>query len=138
MVVGAEDQMDSLKGMNEQTGPAFKLVRDPRITVVGKFLRKYSLDEIPQFFNVLKGEMNLVGPRPPLPVEVDNYKTKWRRRLNMKPGITGLWQVSGRNEIVDFEDWVKLDLEYIDRWNLLLDIKIMLKTIPVILRGSGK
>ena len=138
MDIDAEKQLDSLQELNEQTGPVFKLGDDPRITGVGKFLRKYSLDEIPQLINVLKGEMNLVGPRPPLPEEVDNYKTKWRRRLNMKPGITGLWQVSGRNNLIKFEDWVKLDLEYIDNWNLWLDIKIMFKTVPAMFRGSGR
>ena len=138
MVSDAEDQLGALKLLNEQSGPAFKLKGDPRITDIGRFLRKFSIDEIPQLFNVLKGEMNLVGPRPPLPQEVAQYKPKWRRRLNMKPGITGLWQVSGRNDLIDFEDWVRLDLDYIDNWSILLDIKIILKTIPVMLFGTGK
>ena len=111
---------------------------DPRITSIGKILRKYSLDELPQIYNVIIGDMNLVGPRPPLPSEVKEYKPEWRKRLNMKPGITGLWQVSGRNDITDFKDWVYLDLKYIEEWSLKLDLKIILKTIPQMFKGSGK
>ena len=138
MVADAENKLDDLMDQNEQSGPVFKISDDPRITSVGKFLRKYSLDELPQLINVLKGDMNLVGPRPPLPSEVIQYKPEWRNRLNMKPGITGLWQVSGRNDIVNFEDWVKLDLEYINTWSLKLDFIIIFKTIPHMIKGSGK
>lgn len=106
------------------------------MTRVGRFLRKTSLDELPQLFNVLRGQMSFVGPRPPLPEEVEKYEGWQRRRLSMKPGITGLWQVSGRNQIA-FHDWMKLDLEYIDNWSLWLDVKILLKTIPVVLSGKG-
>ncbi len=138
MDVNAESKLNELMDKNEQSGPAFKMENDPRITVIGKFLRKFSLDELPQLYNVIKGDMNLVGPRPPIISEVKQYKPEWHRRLNMKPGITGLWQVSGRNEIINFEDWVSLDLKYIDEWTLKLDIIIILKTIPRMLGGSGK
>ena len=138
MILNAESQLESLKKENTQSGPAFKMDNDPRVTTIGKFLRKYSLDELPQLYNVLIGDMNLVGPRPPLPSEVKQYKPEWRKRLNMKPGITGLWQVSGRNDITDFKDWVKLDLKYIKQWSLKLDLMIILKTIPQIFKGSGK
>jgi len=134
----AEGRLEELTHLNEQSGPAFKMENDPRITRAGKFLRRFSLDECPQWLNVLIGDMNLVGPRPPLPSEVIKYKPEWRSRLNMKPGITGLWQVSGRNELREFEDWVKLDLKYIDDWSLWMDIKIIFKTIPVMLFGTGK
>ena len=122
---------------NEMSGPVFKMKEDPRVTPLGRFMRQYSLDELPQLWNVLLGEMSLVGPRPPLPDEVDQYKDWHRRRLSMRPGITGLWQVMGRNRIPDFNEWVKLDLCYLDGWSLWLDLKIMLKTIPVVLRGTG-
>ncbi len=134
----AENKLKNLTHLNEHSGPIFKITDDPRITSAGRFLRRFSLDECPQWMNVLIGDMNLVGPRPPLPREVINYKPEWRSRLNMKPGITGLWQVSGRNELSEFEDWIKLDLEYIDNWSLWLDIKIIFKTIPVMLFGTGK
>ena len=124
------------KRLNEMDGPVFKSSRDPRRTTVGKFLRKFSIDEFPQFYNVLRGDMSLVGPRPPLPQEVARYERWQRRRLSMKPGITCLWQISGRNE-VSFQDWMKLDLTYIDNWSLLLDLKILLKTVPVVLLGRG-
>ena len=138
MGINAESKLKDLIKENEQSGPVFKMEDDPRITNFGKFLRKFSLDELPQLYNVIKGEMNLVGPRPPIPSEVERYKPKWHRRLNMKPGITGLWQISGRNEIINFEDWVALDLKYIDEWNLKLDIIIIIKTIPHMFKGSGK
>ena len=138
MTIDAESKLDDLKDQNKQSGPVFKIDDDPRITSIGKILRKYSLDELPQIYNVIIGDMNLVGPRPPLPSEVKEYKPEWRKRLNMKPGITGLWQVSGRNDITDFKDWVYLDLKYIEEWSLKLDLKIILKTIPQIFKGSGK
>ncbi len=136
MVLGAERLKDELASYNLMNGPVFKMKNDPRVTRVGRFLRKTSLDEIPQFFNVLRGEMSFVGPRP-LPLEeVEKCKGWERRRLSMKPGITGLWQVSGRSGI-DFQEWIRLDLEYIDNWSLWLDFKILLKTIPVVLLGKG-
>jgi exopolysaccharide biosynthesis polyprenyl glycosylphosphotransferase len=122
---------------NELKGPVFKMADDPRVTPLGRVLRKYSLDELPQLWNVLMGDMSLVGPRPPLPSEVGKYKSWQRRRLSMRPGITGLWQVAGRNSIPDFDDWVKLDLSYIDGWSLWLDLKIMARTIPAIVKGTG-
>ncbi|MFZ5979349.1 MAG: sugar transferase [Candidatus Zixiibacteriota bacterium] len=136
MCSDAEDKKDALKAYNEMSGPVFKIKNDPRITRVGRFLRKYSIDEIPQFINVLKGDMSLVGPRPPLPMEVAKYEPWQHRRLSVKPGVTCIWQVNGRNAI-DFEDWMKLDLEYIDNWSLWLDTKILVKTVPTVLKGSG-
>jgi exopolysaccharide biosynthesis polyprenyl glycosylphosphotransferase len=136
MVQGAEEKREELDAFNLMTGPVFKMKNDPRVTRVGRFLRKTSLDEFPQLFNVLWGDMSFVGPRPPVPEEVEKYEGWQRRRLSMKPGITGLWQVSGRNQ-VDFQQWMKLDLEYIDHWSLWLDFKILLKTIPVVLFEKG-
>lgn len=136
MVADAEARKGDLRHLNEMSGPAFKIKDDPRITSVGRFLRKYSLDELPQFINVLRGEMSLVGPRPPIVVEVEDYEWWQRRRMSTKPGLTCFWQVSGRNEI-DFEEWMRLDLKYIDSWSLWLDLKLILKTIPAVLRGSG-
>ena len=136
MVDDAEQLRFELEALNEMDGPVFKSSRDPRITGVGKILRRFSIDELPQLYNVLRGDMSLVGPRPPLPQEVARYERWQRRRLSMKPGITCLWQISGRNE-VNFEDWMKLDLTYIDNWSLLLDLKILLKTVPVVLLGRG-
>ena len=133
---GAEDVLWEIKHLNEMEGPVFKMRNDPRVTPLGRILRKTSIDEWPQFINVLKGDMSLVGPRAPLLEEVKEY-TRWqRRRLSVKPGITCLWQVSGRNEI-DFHEWTKLDLHYIDNWSLLLDLKILLRTFPVVLLGKG-
>ncbi len=137
MTEGAERKLEELRANNEMRGPAFKIKDDPRITKFGKFLRRYSLDELPQLWNVFRGDMSLVGPRPPVPGEVNQYVRRYRRRLSMRPGLTCTWQVSGRNEIIDFENWVKLDLEYIDSWSLLGDLKILLKTIPAVLRGTG-
>ena len=137
MVVDAEKRLEELKQHNEMTGPVFKMTNDPRLTRVGRLLRKTSLDEFPQFWNVLRGDMSLVGPRPPIPAEVDQYEPWHRRRLSMKPGITCIWQVSGRNNI-KFEDWMKLDLQYIDRWSLWLDLRIMVQTIQVIFKQTGK
>jgi exopolysaccharide biosynthesis polyprenyl glycosylphosphotransferase len=138
MVTNAEQYRHELEAMNEMSGPVFKLTKDPRVTSVGKILRKYSLDELPQFWNVLWGEMSLVGPRP-LPVdEVKRFsEVAHRRRLSVKPGLTCLWQIGGRNKISDFKDWIRLDLEYIDNWSLWLDLKILLYTIPAVLRGTG-
>ncbi len=136
MVTNAEEILGSLEHMNEMSGPVFKIKNDPRITHFGRFLRKYSLDELPQFINVLKGDMSIVGPRPPIPGEVEKYDYWQRRRLSVRPGLTCLWQVNGRNKI-SFSDWVRLDLEYIDRWSLKLDMLIILKTIPAVLRGTG-
>jgi exopolysaccharide biosynthesis polyprenyl glycosylphosphotransferase len=138
MVTNAEQFKQELAAMNEMTGPVFKLTNDPRVTSIGKLLRKYSLDELPQLFNILRTEMSLVGPRP-LPVdEVQRFDNlAHRRRLSVKPGLTCLWQISGRNQISDFKEWVRLDLEYIDHWTLWLDLKILLLTIPVVLRGTG-
>ena len=136
MNVDAEDQKEALTNLNEMSGPAFKITNDPRVTLVGRFLRKTSMDELPQFYNVLKGDMSLVGPRPPLPSEVEQYEEWQHRRLSIKPGITCLWQINGRNNI-DFDNWVNLDLEYIDNRSLWLDCKIIIKTIPAILKGDG-
>jgi exopolysaccharide biosynthesis polyprenyl glycosylphosphotransferase len=116
--------------------PAYKLRNDPRITGVGRILRRLSLDEVPQLFNVLSGDMSVVGPRPPIPYEVEAYELRHRKRLDMKPGLTGLWQVSGRNRL-PFEEMVKLDLFYIENWSLLFDMKIILRTVLVMLRGDG-
>ena len=138
MVTNAEQIKHELEAMNEMSGPVFKVTNDPRVTSFGKFLRRYSFDELPQFFNVLRGEMSLVGPRP-LPVdEVSRFDDfAHRRRLSVKPGISCLWQIQGRNQINDFKDWVRLDLEYIDNWSLWLDLKILLLTLPAVLRGTG-
>ncbi len=136
MVQNAEELLPELLAKNEMKGPVFKIRDDPRITRVGRWLRKTSLDELPQLVNVLLGDMSLVGPRPPLPSEVKKYARWQRRRLSMKPGITCTWQISGRNEI-DFEEWMNLDLQYIDHWSLGLDFKILLKTIPAVLTFRG-
>jgi exopolysaccharide biosynthesis polyprenyl glycosylphosphotransferase len=136
MIADAEKLREALQRQNEIAGPVFKVKNDPRLTRVGRVLRRYSIDELPQFVNVLVGQMSLVGPRPPIPAEVDTYEPDQLRRLSVRPGITGLWQVSGRNRIT-FEDWVKLDLQYIDEWSLWLDFQIMLATIPAVLGGEG-
>jgi len=136
MYADAEQRREEVMALNEMSGPVFKASNDPRITPVGRFLRRFSLDELPQLWNVLVGHMSLVGPRPPLPEEIEKYQRWQRRRLSMRPGLTCLWQVSGRNEI-DFDEWMKLDLEYIDNWSLWLDVKILLKTIPAVLLGRG-
>lgn len=137
MVENAEALRVKLENLNEQSGPVFKIKNDPRVTRVGRFLRKTSLDELPQFFNVLKGEMSIVGPRPPIPSEVQQYQRWQRRRLSMKPGITCIWQVSGRNNI-PFEEWMKLDMLYIDTWSLKLDLILFLSTIKVVFTGEGQ
>jgi lipopolysaccharide/colanic/teichoic acid biosynthesis glycosyltransferase len=127
----------SLPGQNEQTGPVFKIRNNPRVTRIGRLLRKTSFDELPQFFNVIRGEMSLVGPRPPIPSEAEEYQQWQKRRLTMKPGITCTWLVSGRNNI-PVDEWVKLDLEYIDNWSLTRDAVLILKTVKVVLTGTGK
>jgi exopolysaccharide biosynthesis polyprenyl glycosylphosphotransferase len=137
MVTNAEELKTKLMQQNEMDGPVFKMTNDPRITRVGRFLRKTSLDELPQFFNVLTGDMSVVGPRPPIPEEVKQYESWQLRRLSMKPGITCIWQVSGRNNI-PFDEWMKMDLQYIDNWSLKLDFVIFLKTIRTMVRGDGK
>ena len=131
MVHNAEELLEKLKDQNEQTGPVFKIKEDPRITRVGKFIRKTSIDELPQLFNVLRGDMSLVGPRPPIPREVEQYTTYQMQRLGVKPGLTCLWQVGGRNS-VDFDGWVELDIEYIKNRSLWLDIKLIIKTVFVL------
>jgi exopolysaccharide biosynthesis polyprenyl glycosylphosphotransferase len=137
MCMDAEDQLKDLLPENEIRGHAFKLAKDPRITRVGRVLRRTSLDELPQLLNVLRGPMSLVGPRPPLPAEVAQYDVWHRRRLSMKPGITGLWQVGARRD-PEFDRWVEQDLEYIDTWSLWLDFKIIARTVPAVLGGTGR
>jgi exopolysaccharide biosynthesis polyprenyl glycosylphosphotransferase len=136
MCVDAEARRAGLEARNEAAGPVFKMEDDPRITRVGRFIRRTSLDEFPQFWNVLRGDMSLVGPRPPLPSEVALYERWQMRRLSMKPGITCIWQVSGRSNL-DFETWMRLDLLYIDTWSLFLDLKLLLRTIPAVISGYG-
>jgi len=138
MVTDAEQRKHELAAMNEMSGPVFKMTHDPRITPVGRILRKFSIDELPQLFNIIRGEMSLVGPRP-LPVdEVKRFNDfAHRRRLSVKPGLTCLWQISGRNQVTDFNDWVRLDLEYIDNWSIWLDLRILFRTVPVVIAGTG-
>ena len=136
MCIDAEAQKNQLMHLNEASGPVFKMKRDPRITPVGAFIRKFSIDELPQFFNVLKGEMSLVGPRPPVPSEVAQYTVYHRGRLAVQPGLTCLWQIGGRSN-VSFERWVELDLLYIETMSFNNDVKILVKTIPAVLKGSG-
>ncbi|MCL5935057.1 MAG: sugar transferase [Firmicutes bacterium] len=136
MIVNAEQLQAELASANEADGPVFKIKHDPRVTRVGRFIRKYSIDELPQLYNVLKGDMSLVGPRPPLPHEVQQYGEWEWRRLEVTPGITCIWQVSGRSNI-SFDKWIELDVYYIENWSLLLDFKILLRTVSAVLRGSG-
>jgi exopolysaccharide biosynthesis polyprenyl glycosylphosphotransferase len=137
MVDGADQLVAELKDLNEASGPLFKMRRDPRITPVGRWLRRWSLDELPQLVNVLRGEMSLVGPRPPLPEEVSAYEQDWHfDRLEVLPGITGLWQVSGRSGL-SFDEYIRLDLHYVENWSLALDLFILLKTIPAVLFQKG-
>ena len=138
MYKDADRRKQELLAQNEMTGPVFKMTNDPRITPVGRVLRKYSLDELPQLWSVFKGDMSLVGPRPPLVTEWERLTEEQRRKREVKPGLTCLWQVSGRNQISDFDDWVRLDLQYIEEWSLALDFKILLKTIPAVVLGRGK
>jgi lipopolysaccharide/colanic/teichoic acid biosynthesis glycosyltransferase len=136
MVVDAEKRKLGLQHLNERDGPAFKIENDPRTTWIGRFLRRTSIDELPQLFNVLSGEMSLVGPRPPLPEEVERYEWMYRKRLSVKPGVTCIWQVSGRNNI-PFHRWMEMDHEYVENWSLWLDLKIILITIPAVIFSRG-
>jgi exopolysaccharide biosynthesis polyprenyl glycosylphosphotransferase len=136
MYVGSEMRRKELERQNEMRGPVFKMKRDPRVTPFGRIMRRLSIDELPQLFNVLKGDMSLVGPRPPIPAEVEMYETWQRRRLSMKPGLTCVWQVSGRNKI-DFEQWMEMDLQYIDNFSIWLDFKLLIRTVFVVLIGYG-
>jgi len=137
MVADADDRKSSLMALNEMTGPVFKIKDDPRVTPLGRFLRKYSLNELPQFWSVVKGDMSLVGPRPAGPHELARYDLWHKRKLSIRPGITCLWQVRGRNKISSFDDWVKMDLEYMEKWSLWLDFTILLRTVWVVIRGTG-
>jgi lipopolysaccharide/colanic/teichoic acid biosynthesis glycosyltransferase len=136
MFVGAEQRRTSLEHLNERDGPVFKIANDPRITAFGRWIRKTSIDELPQLYNVLIGDMSLVGPRPPLPDEVKCYEWIYRKRLSVKPGITCIWQVSGRN-IVSFDRWMQMDQDYVDHWSIWLDLKLLIKTIPAVLLSRG-
>ncbi len=138
MVVNADAVKAQLFALNEMTGPVFKVKNDPRVTSLGRFLRKYSIDELPQLWSVLRGDMSLVGPRPAGPGEWARYEPWQRRKLSVTPGITCLWQVNGRNNIRDFDEWVRLDLEYINNWSLRLDFKILARTLLVVLAGTGR
>jgi lipopolysaccharide/colanic/teichoic acid biosynthesis glycosyltransferase len=138
MVVNADDLKAQLEDRNEMTGPVFKIDGDPRVTAVGSWMRRYSLDELPQLFSVLKGDMSLVGPRPPLRTEYDRFTEYQKQKLAVKPGITCLWQISGRNDVSDFDEWVRLDLQYIRCWSIWLDLQILLRTCGAVLSGSGK
>lgn len=138
MVTNAEELKEKLKEQNEMDGPVFKMTHDPRITKVGRFLRKTGIDELPQFFNVLMGDMSLVGPRPPVPQEVEEYERWQLRRLSMKPGITCIWQISPNRNDISFEEWMRMDMEYIDNWSLKLDFVLILKTVRAVLRADGK
>jgi len=137
MVADAAAQEAALQALNEMKGPAFKITNDPRVTPVGRVLRKYSLDELPQLWSVLKGDLSLVGPRPPRVHEYERFTAFQRQKLAVKPGITCLWQVEGRHKISDYDNWVEKDLEYIRRWSLWLDIKILAKTAIVVVKGTG-
>jgi lipopolysaccharide/colanic/teichoic acid biosynthesis glycosyltransferase len=138
MVSNADELKSSLEARNEMNGPVFKITDDPRVTAAGKWMRRHSLDELPQLYSVLKGDMSLVGPRPPLAAEFERFTAYQKQKLSVKPGITGLWQVSGRNQINDLDQWVRLDLDYIRGWSLWLDTKILLRTVFAVLSGSGK
>lgn len=138
MFEDADQRKAELQAINEMSGPVFKVSNDPRVTPLGRFLRKHSLDELPQLWSVVKGDMSLVGPRPPLVTEYEQFTDFQKLKLNVIPGITCLWQVNGRNNVNDFDEWVKLDLKYIRAWSLWLDVKILLKTFTAVLAGTGK
>jgi lipopolysaccharide/colanic/teichoic acid biosynthesis glycosyltransferase len=138
MVENADALKTGLLAQNEMRGPVFKMQVDPRVTAFGRVLRKYSLDELPQLWSVVKGDMSLVGPRPPLQSEYGNFTAYQKQKLTVKPGLTCLWQISGRNEIRDLDEWVRMDLEYIEHWSLWLDLKILLATVSTVLRGTGR
>jgi lipopolysaccharide/colanic/teichoic acid biosynthesis glycosyltransferase len=138
MVEAADDLKSGLLAQNEMVGPVFKLTHDPRVTALGGWMRRFSLDELPQLYSVLKGDMSLVGPRPPLVAEYAQFSERQKEKLMVKTGITCLWQVSGRNRVAHLDDWVELDLEYIRNWSLGLDLRILLKTIREVFVGSGK
>ena len=138
MLADAEQRRKTLEALNECSGPVFKIRNDPRVTRVGAFLRKYSIDELPQLINVLRGEMSIVGPRPPLPDEVAKYQAWQMRRLSVRPGLTCIWQVSSGRHEMSFDEWMYLDLQYVDHWNLLKDAEVMLRTVPVVVSGSGE
>jgi lipopolysaccharide/colanic/teichoic acid biosynthesis glycosyltransferase len=137
MVSNADQLKRSMAHLNHMHGPAFKIRNDPRVTSLGGFLRKYSIDELPQLWSVLKGDMSLVGPRPPLPEEFEQYQAWHRGKLAIKPGITCYWQINGRSDIHDFDEWMRLDLKYIEAWSLWTDLKILARTVPAVLRGHG-
>jgi lipopolysaccharide/colanic/teichoic acid biosynthesis glycosyltransferase len=138
MYSNADELKKGLEHLNEMSGPVFKLTNDPRITKVGSWMRRYSLDELPQLYSVLKGDMSLVGPRPPLVSEYVRFTEYQKQKVAVKPGITCLWQVNGRSDVKDFDEWVKLDLDYIRRWTPMLDIKILVRTAIEVFAGSGK
>jgi len=138
MVPDADNLKPALLTRNEMVGPVFKITGDPRVTPVGAWMRRYSLDELPQLFSVLKGDMSLVGPRPPLVTEYQHFTPFQKQKLAVKPGITCLWQVNGRNQVSDFDDWVRMDLEYIRNWSLGLDFRILFRTLREIVNGSGR
>jgi lipopolysaccharide/colanic/teichoic acid biosynthesis glycosyltransferase len=138
MCLNADQLKAQLEALNEMHGPVFKLTNDPRVTGLGAWMRRYSLDELPQLYSVFKGDMSLVGPRPPLISEYARFSEYQKQKLAVKPGITCLWQVNGRNDVKDFDEWVKLDLDYIRRWTPMLDIEILVKTASEVIAGSGK
>jgi lipopolysaccharide/colanic/teichoic acid biosynthesis glycosyltransferase len=137
MVRDADQRKRTLQDFNEMQGPVFKLRNDPRITPLGRILRRYSIDELPQLWSVLKGDMTLVGPRPPLVTEYERFSAWHKKKLSVVPGVTCLWQIGGRNDITDFDDWVRMDLQYIEHWSVLGDFKIMLRTVRAVLGGRG-
>lgn len=138
MLVGAEEMLDDLKDKNEKDGPVFKIKDDPRITRIGKFIRKTSIDELPQLFNILKGNMSIVGPRPALPTEVEQYSIYQQQRLLVTPGLTCLWQASDNRDNISFDEWMDLDIKYIQQQSFFLDMKLILKTLKVVITGQGE